>query len=56
MKMKKKSKFIFNEFKSIMLNEFIITDSLFAKIKVSNFIKKFSEWNFKFKSFKVRMI
>ena len=36
--MKKKSKFIFNEFKSIMLNGLLTTDSSFANVNVDCFI------------------
>ena len=36
----KKSKFMFNEFKSIILNELLIINSLSAKMKVTDFITK----------------
>ena len=50
--MKKKSKFIFNEFKSIMIKELLIVDLTFANVNaacfISNLIKQYS----RFKLFK----
>ena len=40
MKIKKKLKFIFNEFKSIMLNELLIINLLFINVKSVFFISK----------------
>ena len=61
MKMKKKSKFIFSEFKSIIFNEIIfneiiIINSLFIIMKVFNFINFSKECDLRFKAFKARMI
>ena len=46
MKMKEKLKFIFNELKSIILNELLIINSSFMNVKTSNnFILKSIKWN-----------
>ena len=54
--MNEKSKFIFNEFKSIMSNELLIINSSFANIKALCFALKLIKRNSRFKSFKVRRI
>ena len=41
--MNEKSKFMFNELKSIISNELLITDSLSAKMKIANFITKLTK-------------
>ena len=56
MKMKKKSKFIFKEFKLILFDEIIIINSLFITIKTLNFINILKKCESRFKAFKVRII
>ena len=51
-RIKEKSKFIFNEFKSIISNELLIIDSSSVNVKILNiFISKLIERESRFKSF-----
>ena len=57
MRMKEKSKFIFNELKLTMLNELLIINSLFINVKISDiFISKSIKRESRFKSSNARKI